>query len=388
MAENNADKPMLTKRKQVNHSESKSYKDLRRKDKFDVRWGEANTAWGKWIEETLTIAENTTLKKQAIGLTGGQGTNGQFRTAGVLGLGLSSGIHGSSPSFIESLLAAEDIYEPVFSMYFNDLKEGAGSLLLGGIDADKYIGELKKVDTVPYTNVGYIAKNDTQYNLNITKFSIHGMSVDSFEQTVALDSASPVSLLPESVVGPLHDRFSVVNLDSGLYGLSFVECDTMKQNGKVVLEFELGHNQTIKVGSDQLVLDIIDKDTQEQLKNSKSDLIDGKFKDMNSICIFTVSSPERVHWGDHLLGTDFMRSAYIAYYPAKKELGIAQANLESNSSRIVIAHTFIDDGDVPNINGVNPDEGYEGDMNFSNAASGRNSAFALPVLVAGLMALL
>ena len=105
------------------------------------------------------------------------------------------------------------IDETVFSVYLDDINSQTSSLLFGGIDTDKYDGELAVFD-VPPTADGLV-----EYLVYITSMSIIGSEGNSTSLDVPgqssggtsalLDTGSTAMSLPISIVRDIYEQFQV-----------------------------------------------------------------------------------------------------------------------------------------------------------------------------------
>jgi hypothetical protein len=177
------------------------------------------------------------------------------------------------------------------------------------------------------------------FNIRLSGFSANTPSdaddldladLDSF---AILDSGSTICLMPDAQVRQIHDEFDVVSIDGVL--APFADCAWRGSRGDgYSFDFEFG-DKTIRVPLREMVVNAFD-DVQDQIMADPSTR--RLFGDWEGVCIFGIGSTANFGFEDDqftLLGDTFLRSAYVVYDLANDQLGLAQANLDSDDSDIV-----------------------------------------------------
>ncbi|KAL6857867.1 hypothetical protein ACO1O0_005310 [Amphichorda felina] len=324
---------------------------------FNITYLDTRNIQGDYFEDTVTIGD-VKVKKQQLGLA-----LKSVRPTGIMGLGFSSNVASEEKykTIIDNMVDQGFIETPAFSLYLNDLSTDAGSILFGGIDAEKFIGDLA---TLPLLTENNITKEITSYNVAIEGFDVrspkgeHTVDIPDLNSKAILDSGSTISLLPDKQVQELWDEFDVISLQE--LPVPLIDCAYAGDKGRgYIFEF-LFANKTIQVPIDEMVIDAFGS-LQDQL------LSDRLFKGWEGVCMFGIGSTASFGINTDqftLLGATFLRSAYVVYDMANKQVAIAQANLNSTDSNIV----EITAGDLPKVTGVDESEGNDG---IDDAAVGR-----------------
>jgi hypothetical protein len=169
---------------------------------------------------------------------------------GILGVGYETNeaaisIDGKTyPNFPAILASTGVINTNAYSLWLNDYDANEGSILFGGVDSDKYTGELS---TVP------VIKEDGVYQ----EFIIALSSVTADNQTifkdtpipVLLDSGSSLSYLPDQYAEALYSIFNA-KYDS-TSGAATVNCNMASSSATVDFSFS---GATISVPMNELVV--------------------------------------------------------------------------------------------------------------------------------------
>lgn len=175
-----------------------------------------------------------------------------------------------------------------------------------------------------------------------------------------LDSGSTISLLPDDQVRKLWREFNVVS-DKQVIA-PFIDCSYAGEKGEgYVFEFRFD-NKTIQVPIHEMVIDAY-ADYQTTF------LLDERFSDFESVCMFGIGSTADFGIDTDqftLLGATFLRSAYVVYDLANKQLGLAQANLNETDSDII----EVKSDDLPEVTGVASQASQTGPSRTDSAGSG------------------
>lgn len=191
-----------------------------------------------------------------------------------------------------------------YSLWLNDLDASTGSILFGGVDTDKFHGELQTLPIIPESGVY------AEFIISLTGLgqnNTNGSIFNNENVAVLLDSGSSLMYLPNNVVRSLYHTFDAT-YDSS-QGAAFVNCDLADQAGSLDFDFS---GVTISVPINELVL--------------VTDVSRGQ-----PVCILGIGPA-----GDSvsILGDTFLRSAYVVYDLANNEISLAQTNFNSTSENI------------------------------------------------------
>lgn len=202
------------------------------------------------------------------------------------------------------------IRSSAYSLWLNDLEANTGSILFGGVDTEKYHGDLRTLP-VQSINGGYneliIALTGVSLN---TKSTDRHLSSGALPAAVLLDSGSSLSYLPDSITEEIYRDIGVTYEPST--GAGYVPCSLAQDDINITFTFS---SPQVTVGISELI-------------------INGgglRFSNGDRACIFGVAPA-----GDStaVLGDTFLRSAYVVYDLTNNEISLAQTRFNSTESNI------------------------------------------------------
>ncbi|KAI5968602.1 hypothetical protein CANMA_002347 [Candida margitis] len=265
---------------------SKSSKPLNQP--FSIEYPDNETASGVYVQDSVEIGKTTVSNQQfAVANTSTAGM-------GVLGIGLQSDeqTKDNYVNFVFSLKKQGSISKAGYSLYLPEKEKKSGTILFGGIDEEKYSGNLTQFEvssdklSVPLQSVSYSGKDNKN------------------ETEAIIDSGSTFSFLPSGIVGGIADALNGSYSDS--LGVYVVDCKNRgKKSGYLSFNFE--NDTSIMAPLSHFVL---------RLKQIKHHVPDYE-KNHCGLSIFP-SDDETV------LGDNFLRSAYISVDLEDKQVGLAQ----------------------------------------------------------------
>ncbi|KAA8643177.1 pepsin-like aspartic protease [Aspergillus tanneri] len=289
---------------------SSSYKFV--SSKFNITYADGTGAAGDYVSDTLHIGD-TAIKDFQFGV--GYSSSS---TEGVLGIGYVSnevqvGRFGEAPysNLPQAMVRSGLIKSNAYSLWLNDLGASTGSILFGGVNTEKYRGQLQTLP-IQTVNGGY-----SEFIIALTAVSYsdgsndQDYSADALPAAVLLDSGSSLTYLPDSIVQTIYDDLDVIYEASG--GVGYVPCGLAQKNINITYTFS---TPTITVSIRELVLEAGDL----------------RFRDGSRACIFGI-----VPAGDStpVLGDTFLRSAYVVYDIANNEISLANTNFNSTKDNIL-----------------------------------------------------
>ncbi|KAK0308151.1 hypothetical protein LTR82_015725 [Friedmanniomyces endolithicus] len=204
------------------------------------------------------------------------------------------------------LMQNGDINSNAYSLWLNDLDASTGSILFGGVNTDKFSGELQTLPII--REQGYYA----EFIIALTGVGANGTagSIASNLATPALlDSGSSLMYLPNNIVQTIYNDVGA-QYDSS-QGAAFVNCNLAKSTATLDFTFS---SPTIRVAMSELVI-VAGYDSHNQ-----------------PLCIIGISP---VDGGTPVLGDTFIRSAYIVYDMTNNEISIAQTRFNSTTDNIL-----------------------------------------------------
>ncbi|KAF1809918.1 Asp-domain-containing protein [Eremomyces bilateralis CBS 781.70] len=283
---------------------------------FDISYQDGTGASGDYVKDNVDIG-GAILDGQQFGV-GYESSNGN----GVLGIGypineVAVGRAGLKPypNVPQKLQEQGLVQSNAYSLWLNDMDANTGSILFGGVDTEKYEGELYTLPILSQSGV-YV-----EFAIGLTEMASGGKTIFKDEVVpVLLDSGSSLIYLPNKIVDEIYDRYSVTYDTQEGYG--FVECDLANSDDTIDFTFT---KPTISVPMNELIF------------SSSSD-------PGSNDCVFGIAPSEGS--SSVVLGDTFLRSAYVVYDLTNNEISIAATNFNSTESKIQ-AITNDSDG-VPN----------------------------------------
>ncbi|KAF3940558.1 Candidapepsin-4 [Dactylella cylindrospora] len=268
--------------------------------------------------------------------------------AGILGIGFPANVASEYlyPNIIDELVSHGYINSRAYSLYLNDQESNTGSILFGGIDTEKFEGEL--VGLPIQLPKGQTAPRDFWVALNSVGFiSIHGDEEPISENInlgVILDSGSSLTYLPNSTVTKIVTKFGGIWSEE-LEAYS-VPCDLSNSHDEfVTYQFGGNNGPKIRVSAEELTNYLID--------------INGDLwtnEDGNPECIFGLQPQPDDHGDIYIFGDTFLRSAYVVHDLDGSKIWMAQTIFNATKSNILeIEKSNMTRSGVPNASGVESD---------------------------------
>ncbi|KAG5419734.1 hypothetical protein I9W82_001614 [Candida metapsilosis] len=279
---------------------SKTLKKLN--EDFDIEYPDGTTASGEYVQDTIRFGKKKTLSNEEFAIV--DKTNSEM---GVMGIGLEDEeeVAGKDNktyyNFVYSLKKAGYIGKAGYSLYFPEKDKKTGTIVFGGVDKDKYSGDLTtyKVSdklTVPFESVS-LDKNDYKNNTD-----------------VLIDTASRFSYLPKNVIEGIAKALDgSYNEDTGVY---IVDCKKKnKKKFKDTFTFNFRNGLSIDAPGYQFVLKL--KDIKDHMPKHE--------KNKCGLTIFPADD-------ESVLGDNFLRNAYVSVNLEDKSIGMAQVEHSKHHS--------------------------------------------------------
>lgn len=198
-----------------------------------------------------------------------------------------------------------------YSLYLNDLNAQTGNVLFGGVDLDRFQGNLV---TVPIQKTGSIY---SQFFITMTGLDVGSTNVGKdLALAVLLDSGSSLAYLPNDMVTKIYQLVGASYQESE--GAAFVPCSLRNQNA--TMTFKFSSPASITVNLNEMILNLTDA-SGEQLT----------FDNNVPACLFGIMPA-----GDSscILGDTFLRSAYVVYDIDNNEISLANTKFNVTTSNI------------------------------------------------------
>lgn len=270
---------------------------------FEIAYLDGSESEGDYVTDTVRF-EGVSLLDQQFGVGYISSTED-----GILGIGYVSnvasatsqgeGIYSNVPT---SLLNSGYISTLAYSMWLNDLDAAEGDLLFGGVNTEKYQGELETIAVVLYEDGVYRSLTIPLASVQVTGSE---SSIPRGEEIfVALDSGSSLTYLPFdltiSIYNALGARYSRTEQ------VAFIECD--RADDAATLDFQFTDQKTIQVPFNELVIPY-----------------------SRNLCVLGILPSDELY----ILGDTFLRSAYVVYDLARNEISLAQTVFNSTEDNII-----------------------------------------------------
>ncbi|MCJ1311599.1 hypothetical protein MMC25_005272 [Agyrium rufum] len=323
---------------------------------FEIDYADGSGASGDYGSDDIKIG-GTTVKALQFGL----GFNSSS-SEGVLGIGYPSleaqSVSNGDQAYSNLPQAMVDqglISSNAYSLWLNDLDSSTGTALFGGVDTEKYHGELQ---TLPIDQVQgmYLEMIVSLTGVSLTqngqtKDQATGSSTE-LPSGVLLDSGSTLSYIPsdiaQNIYNNLPSQYEVQYDQTSQYVTC--SCDLMNYNATV--DFSFG-SATISVQMNELVL-------IEETQGGQTACIFGLFPQSPSGSGSSGGEP------DYTLGDTFIRSAYVVYDIGNNQIALAQTDFNATSSNIMEIGTGADA--IPQATGA----ASAVSQSFSATATGNN----------------
>ncbi|KAN0105884.1 acid protease [Hyaloscypha variabilis] len=319
---------------------------------FDIEYEDESGATGDYITDTFSVG-GATIKALEMGYA-----TRSSSSIGVMGIGYdvneasdtgesATAYHAAGfiyPSIIDTMVSQGLIASKAYSLYLNDLEASTGSIIFGGLDSDKYHGDLLQMPVVPdtYSNgTNVYADLDvalTGFGITDQSGSTTNFTSSSYEEAVILDSGTTATYLSDDIIAQLLTAINGVD-DSENSGNIYVDC-SIADNTSMTFNFGFGGPTGIKIAVpvSELVFSL------SSAFSTGTTLPDLPFA---SACAFGILPGDT---GPFILGDTFLRSAYVVYDLSNNLIAIAQTNFNSTTSKIV--DFTASETSIPNVSGA------------------------------------
>ncbi|CAN6604083.1 aspartic proteinase 3 [Trichomonascus vanleenenianus] len=312
-----------------NYNDSTTFK-MNTSSEFFIQYGDFTFAQGKWGTDKLTFG-STTINSVSIGI--GMEANSSQNVFGVGLTGLESTNVGSTAqsssggytySNVPVLLKSQgDIEWVAYSLYLNDIDAKTGNILFGGVDHDKYTGNLV---TVPLVNNVQGVSSPIEFTVMLSQISLtdsKGNTATIMQSNIPalLDSGTTLTFLPTQVVTSI--AYSIGAQYSSSLGMFVAPCSDGNASGALTYNF---NGASVKVPLKQLFMSLTDSNGNP-----------ATFDNGQSACALALSPSD----DEIILGDSFLRSAYVVYDLENLEISLANTNFDSSSSNIEVIKSSV-----------------------------------------------
>ncbi|KUJ13704.1 acid protease [Mollisia scopiformis] len=317
---------------------------------FDISYADNSGAQGDYVTDDFTIG-GSTIKALEMGLA----YNVTLQT-GLMGIGYDKNEASDStdgdgfiyPSIIDQMMSQGLINTKSYSLYLNDYEASTGSIIFGGLDADKYHGKLLQVPIVPdeYSNGTQVY---AEFSVAMTGFGITtnagnttNFTISSYQTPAILDSGTTLTYLPNRLV---EDIYNAIGAEEDEDGNAYVDCSVRDNNPDMTFNFGFGgaSGLTIAVPANELIFDLTGI-------FSTGGIDPGTGGSGGTCALGIMPGDSEESDGPYILGDVFLRSAYVVYDLQNNLIALAQTNFNSTTSSIVEFQASATT--IPNVSGV------------------------------------
>jgi hypothetical protein len=226
------------------------------------------------------------------------------------------------PTVVDSLVSAGLIERAAFSLWLNDLEASTGSILFGGVDTDKYTGDLVGLPIQIDTSAGIYDR----YLVTLTSVSIKDdsgtrlLSDANMSVAALLDSGTTSTVLPVDVANAIWGGLGAVVAGTNE---QLVPCSLKNTDAALIYGFGGPGGPSISVSLSEMI-------------NNAGITPGATFENGEAVCELFADSVANDPSGSIILGDSFLRSAYVVYDLENNEIAIGQTVFNSTSSNIKV----------------------------------------------------
>lgn len=283
-----------------NANASSSYDYLN--SEFNITYVDGTGAVGDYVTDKVQFS-GATLRNQEFGV-GYTSSSAD----GVLGIGYAineaAQKAGLKPyvNVPQHLVNSGYINTNAYSLWLDDLQASTGEIVFGGVNTDKYKGDLYTLPIIKTQGLVY-----AEFTIALTAVGVDGND-GSISKDISvgalLDSGSSLMYLPNNIAKAIFKEFNA-DYRAG-EGLAFVDCSLANSDRTIDFTFS---SPTISVPLSEIVL-----------------------HEGADTCILGIGLS---NGGTSVLGDTFIRSAYIVYDLQNNEISLAQTDFTSTTDNIV-----------------------------------------------------
>ncbi|GFF66357.1 probable aspartic-type endopeptidase opsB [Aspergillus lentulus] len=287
------------------NSSSRTYTFLNHE--FNITYKDGTKAAGDYVKDTIQLG-GVMLSQFQFGIAEESTSN-----RGTLGLGFPAleATRTEYPNFPQALVQAGHIKSATYSLWMEDVTSHSGTILFGGANAAKYLGQLQTIPLQPTSGVY------TFIRIILTGLSLQQRTSNTttkypdpeFPLLVTIDSGASVTYLPLSLTTKIYSDLGVTH--NAEYDVPVLPCSMKDKDITLTFDFS---GIRIDVSIHELVLNGIDMDGDTVL------------------CVFGIYTTTG---GIPVLGDTFLRSTYVVFDLANREISMANTNFNPGEDAIL-----------------------------------------------------
>jgi hypothetical protein len=323
-------------------------------DTFHIQYADFTAADGDYITDDLSVGD-ITIKALQMGLA-----RSANNTEGLMGIGYTF-IEASNffddpstpqddsftyPNIMDAMVSQGIINIKAYSLYLDDLDSSSGSIIFGGMDTDKYQGDLIQMPIIPSTLRNgtdvyaklYVAMTNFKVSSSTDGLNMNELiNEDGFEIPVLLDSGAAFSYLPTTLVQFVAQAVNGLCEYDDCSGFTAVDCKLREDSPDMTFDFYFGDESIIRVPVTELIIPF-DKLGWELEPDAELPFAE--------TCVLGLIGDDE----SATLGDTFLRSAYVVYDLTNHVIALAETNFDSEDSNVV--DFTADQTAIPNISGT------------------------------------
>lgn len=304
-----------------NPKKSSTFKDAIQNG-FDAQYVDNSFAKGDYFQDTLQL-DGLEVKEMIMGL--GIDCNiahGLIGIAYQLDESLTQTERQIYPNLPSTLQSQGFVNSVGYSLWLNDLKASTGVLLFGGVDTDKFSGDLISVPVIPNSKVdNYTAMLVPLTSVSASSSSGTDVLASNGALPAVLDSGTTLTYLPQDLAELAWEEAGAVWTPEA--GGACVPCSFSSSNGVFVYQFGGSGGPSINVSMSELTMPLSSGPAPQ--------FPSGPYQGQGA-CLFGIQNTTGEPF---LLGDTFLRSAYVVYDLVNNEIALAQTDFDATSSNIV-----------------------------------------------------
>ncbi|KAI0179049.1 aspartic peptidase domain-containing protein [Hypoxylon sp. FL1284] len=295
-------------------------------NEFTISYVDGSSSKGDYVSDTFQIG-GATVDNMTMGL--GLRTDIPY---GLVGVG-----YALNEAIVANTQKASSMYDnlPVlmqkqgltntnaYSLWLNDLDASTGNILFGGIDTEKYQGDLTRINIYKdSTSQAFTSFTVAMTSLQaVSSSGSDSLSSTAFPIPVVLDSGTTFSYLPTDLAEQVWREVGAVYYSE--YQVPLLPCEMENSQGHFGFGFGGSGGPVINITMDELVMSLADGDPYTFPSGPNR----GK-----AACQFGL---QNVTGDTFLLGDTFLRSAYVVYDLENNEIALAPTDFNATGSNVV-----------------------------------------------------
>ncbi|GIJ90446.1 hypothetical protein Asppvi_009400 [Aspergillus pseudoviridinutans] len=273
---------------------------------FNITYNDGTKATGDYVKDTIQFG-GVMLSQFQFGVAE-ESTSNQ----GTLGLAFPAleATRTEYSNFPQALAQAGHIKSATYSLWMEDVTSHSGTILFGGVNTAKYLGQLQ---TIPLQPAGGVY---TFFRVILTGLALQQRASNAttypdteFPLLVTIDTGASVTYLPKSLTTKIYSSLGVTH--NAVYDVPVLPCSVKDRNITMTFDFS---GIRIDVNIHELVLNGIDMDGDTVM------------------CVFGIYTSTS---GIPILGDTFLRSTYVVFDLANREISMANANFNPGEDAIL-----------------------------------------------------